>query len=77
MLLNGENFSELEVVEAVEGPLHEITEQEVEMALKGMKNSRAAVPSRLTSDMLKYAGWTGMTELLKAFQKIMRSGTVG
>ena len=31
---NGENESELEVVEAVEGPVHEITEQEVERALK-------------------------------------------
>ena len=38
-----ENKSELEVVEAVEGPLHEITEQQVESALKGMKSFRAAV----------------------------------
>ena len=28
-LLNGESEGELEVVEALEGPLHEITEQEV------------------------------------------------
>lgn len=34
MLLNGENDRELEVFEVVEGPLHKITEQEVEKALK-------------------------------------------
>ena len=56
-LLNGENESELDVVEAVEAPLHEITEQEVERALKGMKNGRASGPSVLMSDLLKYAGW--------------------
>ena len=67
VLLNGENESNFEVVEAVEGPLYEITEQEVEKALKGMKNDRAAVPSGLTSDMLKYAGCTGVLELLRVF----------
>ena len=50
-LLNGENESELEVVEAVERRLHEIAEQEVEKALKDMKSGRAAEPSGLTSDM--------------------------
>ena len=67
---------QLEVVEAVEGPLHEITQQEVEKALKDMKNCRAIGPSGLISDMLKYAGPTGMAELLKVFKKIMRSGNV-
>ena len=38
VVLNGENDRQLEVGEAVDGPLHEITEQEVEMALKGMQN---------------------------------------
>ena len=58
MLLNGENDRELEVVEDVEGPLHEITEQEVERAPKGMKNVRAAGPSgiKVTCLQLKYAG---------------------
>ena len=57
-------------------PLYEITEQEVEKALKGMKNDRAAGPSGLTSDMLKYARRTGVLELLRVFQKIRRNGTV-
>ena len=47
-LLNGE--SELEMVE---GPLHKITEQEVENALKGMKSGRVAGPSGLMRDMQK------------------------
>ena len=62
-LLNGENESEPEVVEPVEWHLQEISEQEVGRALKGMKNGRAAGPSGLTSDMLKYAGRVGVAEL--------------
>ena len=56
VLLNGENESEFDVVEAVEGPLYEITEQEVEKALKVMKNDRAVGPSGLASDMLNMRG---------------------
>ena len=56
--------------------MYEITEQEVERALKGMKNDRAAGPSGLTSDMLKYMGHTGVLELLRVVQKILRNGTV-
>ena len=36
--------------------MYEITEQEVEKALKGMKNDRAAGPSGLTSDSLNMRG---------------------
>ena len=46
------------------------------MAQKGMKSGRAAGPSVLTSDMLKYTGRSGVAELLRIFEKIMRSGTV-
>ena len=42
VLLNGENESEFDVLEAVEEPLYEITEQEVEKALKGMKNDKSS-----------------------------------
>ena len=66
-LLIGENENELEVIEAVEGPFHEITEQEVERALKGMKSGRVAGPSGLMSDMLEYAGCTGVVEFLRVF----------
>ena len=73
-LLNGENESERQVVEVVEEPLHEITEQAV--ALMGMKSYRAAGPSGLTSDLLKCAGQTGVVELMRVFQKIMWSRTM-
>ena len=53
-LLNGENENKFDEV-----PLHEITEQEVERALKGMKSGIVAGPSWLMSDMLKYAGCMG------------------
>ena len=54
--LNWENVSELEVVKAIERPLHGITEQEVERSLKDTKSSRAAGgPSELTSDT--QMGW--------------------
>ena len=56
--------------------MYEITEQEVERALKGTKNDRAAGPSGLTNDMLKYAGRTGVLELLRVFQKILGNWTV-
>ena len=68
--------NDLDVVEAVEGPLHEITEQEVERALNGMESGRVAGPFGLTSDMLMYTGHTGVAELVRVFQKIIRSGTV-
>ena len=55
MLLNEVNNMELEVVDPAEEPLHKITEEEVEMVLKGMKNGRAARPPELSSDILKYA----------------------
>ena len=35
-----------------------------------------ARPSGLMSEMLKYAGCTGVVELLRVFQKIMKSGTM-
>ena len=50
--------------------MYEITQQEVERALKGMKSWRVAGPSWLTSDMLKYAMLTGGTELQGVFRKL-------
>ena len=57
---------------AVEGPLNIVTREEVEGAsLMGMKNSKAARLSGMTSDLLKFAGATGVRELLRMFQGIM------
>ena len=55
----------------VEGPLNAVTREEVEGALRGMKNCNAAGPSGRTSDLLKLAGATGVRELLRVFQGIM------
>ena len=56
---------------ASEGPLNIVTREEVEGALRGMKNGKAAGLSGMTSDLLKFAGATGMRELLRVFQGIM------
>ena len=57
-LLNGENESEFGEERAVEGPLDIVTREEVEGALRCMKNGKAAGPSGMTSDLLKFAGAT-------------------
>ena len=70
-LLNGENECEFGKEGAVEGPLNIITWKEVEGALRGIKNSKAAGPSGMTSNLLKFAGAMGVRELLRVFQGIM------
>ena len=58
-LLNGENECEFEEG-AAEEPLNIVTREEVEGALRGMKNGKAAGPSGMTSDLLKFAGAMGV-----------------
>ena len=53
------------------GPVNIVTREEVEGALRGMKNGKAARPSGMTSDLFKFAGVTGVRELLRVFQGIM------
>ena len=43
----------------------------MEGALRSMKNGKAAGPSGMTSDLLKFAGATRVQELLRVFQGIM------
>ena len=50
--------------------MREITEVEVEAALKGMSRGKAAGPSGLTSELLQAAGKVGIKEL-KNFNDIM------
>jgi Reverse transcriptase (RNA-dependent DNA polymerase) len=54
---------QIEEVAKIEGPLKEITEREVEAALKAMKKGKAAGPSGVTSDLLKAAGEVGKIEM--------------
>ena len=70
-LLNVENESEMEEGEAVEGPLHDITVEEVELALKAMKPNKAPGPSGLTADVLKSAGGVVLEQLTKVLKQVM------
>ena len=72
-LLNEENPNVIPEESCVEGPLTDVSEAEVEMALKAMKVNKAPGPSGLSSDLLKFAGGTGVTQITRAFQQILRS----
>ena len=71
VLLNDENENDIEEVSMVEGPIEDITEDEVERAVKGMKNGKASGPSGVTADMFKGAGKTGVTELQRVFRRVV------
>ena len=51
----------------------DISEVEVERALRAMKANKAPGPSGVTSDLLKFAGRTGIAQITNVFQKIMHS----
>ncbi len=73
-LLNDENENVIEEVSVVEGPIEDVTEEEVKRAVKGMKNGKAPGPSGVTADMFKSAGRTGVKELLRVFRRIVAEG---
>ena len=75
-LLNEENEHELEEVEEIEGPIENVTEEEVKRALGGMKSGKAAGPSELTSGMLMMADEIGVQKLTQVFERIMRNEKV-
>ena len=59
-LLNQENACSIDDVPSVQGPIVDVTETEVETALKSMKQGRTACPTETASDMFKFAGHTGV-----------------
>ncbi len=75
-LLNEENPFELEEQPKVEGPIEGVKISEVKWALQKMKCGKAPGPSGVTSDLMKYAGETGVQELMKIFRGIEAEGTV-
>ena len=75
-LLDQENVCSIEDVPSVQGPILDVTEAEVEMALKSMKQGKAAGPTESTSDMFKTAGCTGVELLTMAFSKIVKTSRV-
>ena len=72
-LLNAENPNEIPEMCCVEGPVTNITEEEVAKALRAMKPSKAPGPSGITSDVLKATGNTGLQQMTQVFQNIMAS----
>ncbi len=58
-LLNEENQYEIDHLK-VEGPIMCVTEKEVEEALQNMKRGKGPGPSGVTTDLLRYAGETGI-----------------
>ena len=71
-LLNEENPNEFEDEPPAEGPIEDISLDEVRAAIKSMKPRKAAGPSGVTTDLLKFAGETGVKELLQIFQEIFQ-----
>jgi len=62
--------------DAVEGAEVEIMEDEVRVALAGMKGGKAAGPSGLTADVMKAGGDAVVLWLLALFRAVWREGTV-
>ena len=69
-LLNEENPYQVDEEEKVEGPVEDISEEEIKRALKKMKKGKAPGPSGMTSDILKEVGEIGTEELAKVFRNI-------
>jgi len=62
-LLNEQNEYQLDEMAKVEGPLTEITEEDVKSALKGIKKGKATGPTGVTIDLLQVTGMVGLREL--------------
>ena len=75
-LLNEENPCELEDEAKVEGPVEDVTMEEIERALKKMKKGKAPGPSEMTCDILKEVGERGKEELAKVFRNISEKGEI-
>ena len=71
VLLNEENANVIEDEEMVLGPIKQIELDEINTALSFMKSDKAAGPSAVTADMIKYAGETGAIALRDIFRKIL------
>ena len=70
-LLNEENENFIEEGGCVEGPICEVTEEEVRVALRAMKPNKAPGPSGLTCDILKVAGEPVVKQMTTVLQNIM------
>ena len=57
-----------------EGPLHQVTCEEVDRQLKKMKNGKSCGPDGIPTEALKCLGDWGVHQLTKIFNAIMQSG---
>ena len=73
-MLNEENERELKQIDTVEEPLKEISGEEVQRALNGMKSGKALGPTGLACDSQKKAGIVG--ELTRIFRDIVENGKI-
>ena len=72
-LLNEENPSTLEEVPPVEGPLDNVTRDEVQTAMRKLKAGKAAGPSEVTTEMFTMAGDVGTDMLLEVFRNVIKN----
>ena len=73
-LLNEETEYSIEETYPVQGLLEQITSVEVVAALESMKDRKAAGPTEVTSELIKYVGGQGVDYLTEVFQGIAREG---
>ena len=57
-----------------EGPLHQVTCEEVDRQLKKMKNGKSCGPDGIPTEALKHLGDWGVRQLTKIFNAILQSG---
>ena len=72
-LLNETNGFEVEEVEPTQGPIKEVTMDEVKRALAAMKSGKAAGPTGLTSEMMKATGECGLAEFTEVLSEVWKS----
>ena len=73
-LLNEESENQIETSDIVSGPIEDITREEVEVAVKRMKNKRATGPFGVAVEMFKGMGEIGIDEITEALGRIVRGG---
>ena len=73
-MLNEENTHVLEDAPAVQGPVEDISKEEVIWAVKSLKSGKAAGPSEATTEMFLSAGENGVCMLLSVFKNVMSDG---
>ena len=76
-LLNVENvWDGIVEGDSVQGPAEEITEKEVEDAIRSMKSRKAGGPTGIMGDMLKAAGSWGIKRMTEICNLVLKEGCI-